>query len=928
MADPEASNMRDEMLDGLAKLRNQLQEQRAQQHAALATSAAQERDRQMLQLSAAEAAITDLRRDVMTQMGLLRDLRRDVTAQQGLLIQRSDAFDAMLERLSRDVLSVQERQGAQQQQLDPLVQSAAKWDTGFSQVSADTTRTEAALRGDIEVLKESLEDSRGSFTKFKAETEAALMGNIAALKESLEDSRSGIARTEVSLRSEVDALKASLESSRKETPVVSSALATKTQEDYLHLKSDLRSLNDRLERIEELQNRSASSAALKLEELSARLGAELAEDRATTKPFLGMVGDMSARIQSVWTALEADKQQREADLKAFKDRFDEALRQRETHRSQDRFCMAEELKVQGELEHRQAVKSAASTPLRGFMGWWSGQTGTSPTSASEPGLNAPAKLSNAIGSFSAKLQDISDAVEAERRLREAEIYALREKVEEAAHRGERRREVAAALLSGPASEEAVGDNGSVASVKVVSLENSVEGLVCRTEDLRFALEKERSTRVAEAIELKELIGSVAQIARAAEGSAANRQVPQEIQSKLEETGRSICSEMSASVTSVKLEFRDRLAHVETELQRISTHVFKGTGGAASADATGVSERLTFVEAEIKKSWEAVGQIGEVLRLTQTLTGGSDKVMEHVHRESNSRKEFESRCGERLTLLEQRVQTLVYAGPKAPMGGGNSINIPTGPTAKASAPIVRLNSQGRAVSPIPAASRANPVNAAASVTRRDGTAQFGLGQAAQDEDFQPARSGTATDAAGTGAAGLVGERGGGVDRSYGSVANSDRQVSITADGVLHGGLSAEQGSQLRRNAYPQEDGASHSSVTPQMPGPGPSVARQPSPPAGAGSTILLGGRQGLIGNARSSASAVRTSATQSLPMRQQAMAAGTAAAKPHIRPLRSSTAAGASQSLTQGRHLSSPRDGLATGSHPRSSGAASMSAVRR
>jgi len=109
----EAAAARDETLDGLARLRRELEAQRARQGSTASPvigPGAADSSRQHLQLAAMEAALKDLRRTLSVQQGTVADLRRDVAAQSEQSKRSAASLDREVQRLAGELELLRDRQ--------------------------------------------------------------------------------------------------------------------------------------------------------------------------------------------------------------------------------------------------------------------------------------------------------------------------------------------------------------------------------------------------------------------------------------------------------------------------------------------------------------------------------------------------------------------------------------------------------------------------------------------------------------------------------------------------------------------------------------------------------------------------------------------------------------------------------------------------
>eukprot|EP00927_Polykrikos_kofoidii_P048065 TRINITY_DN42299_c0_g1_i1.p1 TRINITY_DN42299_c0_g1~~TRINITY_DN42299_c0_g1_i1.p1 ORF type:complete len:665 (+),score=132.04 TRINITY_DN42299_c0_g1_i1:123-2117(+) len=164
--------------------------------------------------------------------------------------------------------------------------------------------------------------------------------------------------------------------------------------------------------------------------------------------------------------------------------------------------------------------------------------------------------------------------------------------------------------------------------------------VLRVEELSRAIDQERSFRETEQTHLRNHLDKA--LAKLQGDLERGMRVELEV----------LFGELKARIDSVEGELR--VANVKA----IASSAAGSTDGANSVDGVeDVSRRISVVEAEARKNSLALGQIGEVLRLTQTLHAGSDKVAEHLAQESASRKVAEDQFKAMLGQLENRVMNV-------------------------------------------------------------------------------------------------------------------------------------------------------------------------------------------------------------------------------------------------------------------------------
>jgi hypothetical protein len=90
----EASSIREDGLSGLARLRRDLEAERARQ-SSTSRGEVVEREWQQLQVAAAEAALTDIRRDLLLQQGSVGDLRKELSSKQESLESLGQRMDRL-----------------------------------------------------------------------------------------------------------------------------------------------------------------------------------------------------------------------------------------------------------------------------------------------------------------------------------------------------------------------------------------------------------------------------------------------------------------------------------------------------------------------------------------------------------------------------------------------------------------------------------------------------------------------------------------------------------------------------------------------------------------------------------------------------------------------------------------------------------------
>jgi len=234
----EAAAARNEMLEGLARLRRELEAQRAQGNTAGTASrgiglgnlpstpltdsgSSIPRFSTLLQASTsgADSIVTSLRKEVEAHQAALAALRLDFATKQDLSDKRAAVMDEALEKVLGELEQLKEQQPLPSRPSDEISHS-------LRQVNATIARSESAMRGEMDTLKvavEELQRGRGS--------SSAAQGTPAKLEDSV------------------------------------------AQE----LREELRELSDRLANLEQKQGTHAAEAVSHLEELSSQMCRELAE---------------------------------------------------------------------------------------------------------------------------------------------------------------------------------------------------------------------------------------------------------------------------------------------------------------------------------------------------------------------------------------------------------------------------------------------------------------------------------------------------------------------------------------------------------------------------------------------------------------------------------------------------------------------------
>eukprot|EP00928_Gymnodinium_smaydae_P093241 TRINITY_DN7730_c0_g6_i1.p1 TRINITY_DN7730_c0_g6~~TRINITY_DN7730_c0_g6_i1.p1 ORF type:complete len:776 (-),score=186.73 TRINITY_DN7730_c0_g6_i1:51-2378(-) len=170
--------------------------------------------------------------------------------------------------------------------------------------------------------------------------------------------------------------------------------------------------------------------------------------------------------------------------------------------------------------------------------------------------------------------------------------------------------------------------------------------------------------------------------------AARLEVEREIEALREALGASLNAALKEALSSHSaIAVGAAQTSREGEAPAVSGNVDPGGLGAlaSAGDVAVVAARVSAVESEARRNASALGQLGEVVRLAQSITMGSDKVMDQLARETSARKASEDVVVAQLAQLERRLAALEE--PRHVAADASSIHRPASagvsPTALAS-----------------------------------------------------------------------------------------------------------------------------------------------------------------------------------------------------------------------------------------------------
>lgn len=119
--------------------------------------------------------------------------------------------------------------------------------------------------------------------------------------------------------------------------------------------------------------------------------------------------------------------------------------------------------------------------------------------------------------------------------------------------------------------------------------------------------------------------------------------------------------MSSEVSDALGQLRSELSLVKADVARTSECLQHVEGDVRSSRARSANEqlagRLTAVEEEVQRNSKTLSHVGDILKVTQEITTGSDKMIGRMSYEVSSWREAESRLEKRLLLLEQMFHQL-------------------------------------------------------------------------------------------------------------------------------------------------------------------------------------------------------------------------------------------------------------------------------